>query len=454
MKNNKQRKTKKVWKIIGIIFLIILIAVCLVIDGWFAYVALFSPEKTESKTFNIGEFETVDGSKHNLIEINYFKNENKNGYEMFEIKFTGLMDENKTAAYSQGLQFIAKTTTDYIKWVDYKDFYSNLPNIEEYGYYGYNGEHLWYLGTKTFNKGNTGMLWWYKTFYTTYITPQANAKTTSVYNYGSADDFQTTMESSVYPIRNNPGLKVEINEDIYLLELRGNDYISVSGLFDGDNVTYDDNGQYIHSNLRDCGDNYRYYVDYNYYTMAYELYNQVQPLTAGTNQVIKVPFMDWFKFSKLNENGVYVAVTDITETTKVKEYVQTNIGVKITVSADGAKSAKDSMFNAIHGSPNLDISGEDSNDYFFGRTVINLDIYDFDLILVENDYYLFKLNQNFIEKYLPKKDLICLRIKIDENLLDELGYKFAGFYKNEEFNSFMIYKVMLPDYAIGGDSNV
>lgn len=456
---NKQKKeptskAKKFWKITGIIFLIILLAGCLVVDGWFVYVALFAPAKTESKVFNIGDIETVDGSKYNVIEINYLKNENQNGYEMFEIKFTGLMDENKTSVYSQGLQFISNTTSDKITWVDYEDFYNHLPNTEEYGYDGYNGENLWYLGVKSFNKGNTGALWWYRTFYANYITPQANAKTTSVYNYGSADNFDTTMESSVYPIRNNPGLKIEIDGQIYLLELRGNDYISVSGLFDGDNVAYNDDGNYVYSNLRDCGDNYRWYVDYNYYTLAYELFNQVQAMANGTNQVVKVPFLDWFKFSKLDENGVYVAVTDVTETTKVKEFVQTNVGIKVNISANGATSANDSIFKAIHGSPNLDITGEGSNDYFYGRTVIDLDIYDFDLILVENNYYLFKFNQKFLDKYLSKKDLIVLRITIDENLLNEKGYKFAGFYKNEEFNSFVIYKTILPDYAIGGEANV
>lgn len=262
------------------------------------------------------------------------------------------------------------------------------------------------------------------------------------------------MESSVYPIRNNPGLKIEIDGQIYLLELRGNDYISVSGLFDGDNVSYNDDGNYVYSNLRDCGDNYRWYVDYNYYTLAYELFNQVQAMANGTNQVVKVPFLDWFKFSKLDENGVYVAVTDVVETTKVKEFVQTNVGIKVNISANGATSANDSIFKAIHGSPNLDITGEGSNDYFYGRTVIDLDIYDFDLILVENNYYLFKFNQKFLDKYLSKKDLIVLRITIDENLLNEKGYKFAGFYKNEEFNSFVIYKTILPDYAIGGEANV
>lgn len=100
----------------------------------------------------------------------------------------------------------------------------------------------------------------------------------------------------------------------------------------------------------------------------------------------------------------------------------------------------------MHGSANYTVDGSTSGagDYFQGKTVVNVDVYDFDLIHVAEEYYALKLKDNFLKEYLPYKDKIYLSINIDTSILEVKGYKFAGFTSDSGLDNFDILKTNKP----------
>ena len=99
-------------KKILIISLTILLLICAFINIWYLYIRMFGVQKVVSSTFEVGlqslKNEENPDTKY-FIEINYLSNQAQNGDEVFEIKFNYMLDENQSAFYSQGLQFVAKS---------------------------------------------------------------------------------------------------------------------------------------------------------------------------------------------------------------------------------------------------------------------------------------------------------------------------------------------------------
>ena len=121
--------------------------------GWYAYIYFFGVEKIISQTFKVGDQVVMkeDGTTDTktFIELNLYDN-------VFEIKFNYMLDETKTAFYSQGLQYVLKDgKSDFNLDGSYtkiltdtsKDIESNDP-VKKYDnpYFKYGtAEHFWGL---------------------------------------------------------------------------------------------------------------------------------------------------------------------------------------------------------------------------------------------------------------------------------------------------------------------
>lgn len=431
----KEKKELTKWQKALIIIASILLVISIVSISWYAYIKLTGKSKIVENTFEIGDLEMADGTKENIFEIKYMANETGNGYEMFEIKFTNLLDETRTKSYSQGLQFVSNSQSNQLEWFDYEDFYTRLDGIN---YSGSLGE-LYESGIVSYKIGSSGALMWKKTYYTNYITPQINTDVASSFNYGSADKFENVIESSTYPLKNNPPLKITLDGEIYLMEFRGSGYIQKST----EGLAYDDDNKYIYSDMRDSGNSNRFYANYNYFTMAYELYKQIQTIQAGTNQYIIFHFDDWFNYSKY-DNGEYKPITDREDKQLVIERIRNYLSIKVTISANGATCAEDSMFNALFGSPNYSLDGKNNpaGDYFTGKAIISVDLNDFVLINIVDNFYAMQLKEDFIKQYLPYKNEITLSIKINKTRLEELNIILAGFVDNSGLDNFEILEIL------------
>ena len=91
-----------------------------------------------------------------------------------------------------------------------------------------------------------------------------------------------------------------------------------------------------------------------------------------------------------------------------------------------------------HGSPTftLDGSGSSAGDYFQGKAIIDVDVYDFDLIYLTENSYGLRLKQDFIEEYLPYSKNIYLSITIDVSILENAGYKYSGLLEDSGIDYF------------------
>lgn len=417
------------------IFITSIIMLCLFVafDVFYLYLLILGEDKHINDTFEVDDIELADGSKYNVIEVNYKRNTNGNGYEMFEVKFTSLLDENQEEIYSQGLQFIANTTDSKLEWWSYEDFSSYFRDYDKNDIGDKSLSEIVAAGQKSFLVKKTGALAWQKNYYAYYITPQIKDKYASVYNYGSSDDFKTVIEPTTYPLSDNPRMLVNMETDKnYQIGLRGSNYIGESEIKDDTSYLVLNNGTF---------DIDRYYRDYNYYTMAYELYNLVQTLPNGTNQEIVIPFSgDWFNYYRYNEKTkAYEIITDRTEYNKITRDIKSYYAIKVTVSNDGAQYYGDSIFNCMFGSTNFMINADiETSDYYYGRPIINCTIENFQFVSITDRYVALKLKDDFIERYLPYKNYIYIRIVLEMSDFNSRNVRFAGYTGDSGLENFKI----------------
>lgn len=410
---------------------IVLLVLCVCFDVYYLYFSIFADDKRILDVFEIGQIETIEGDKYNVIEVKYYTNDNNNGYEMFEVKYTSMLDRNKEEIYSQGLQFLAKEVSSSLTWWDYEDFATTFEDYTSADTGDTSLAEVYQNGVTTYLKKKTGALFWQTKYYASYITPQINDKYMVSYNYASTDNFVTSVESTTYPLEENPSMLVNIGEDDYLIELRGNNYISKAEIADDMSyIAYDGSSVTRH----------RYYRDYNYYTMAYELFNAIQSLPNGTQEEIIIPFSDeWFDYSSYNEeDSSYHEITDRQEYAKITRDIKNYYSIKVTKSADGAQYYGDSLFGKMFNSTNFSIRNDiDSSDYFYGRPVIDCNIENFQFVAITDNYVALKLKEDFIARYLPLKDYIYIRINLTSQDFFSRDVRFAGYCGDcglEDFN--------------------
>lgn len=411
-------------KKISIIVSAILTLIALAVDIWYLYILLVGGEKVVSKTFEVGALTLADGTSKDIIEIEYFKNVDNSGYEAFEIKFNYFVDETKVNVFSQGLQFIAKTGSVGIELAHNDLFVSD--KIESEGALGWKDKY--------YNCQNSYM-------------PTVN---TSVYNYMSIDD---TYLKSTNPLNLQSYFKIDIGEDIYLMQFKGLDTPQNENTYFGTECVYHNIW------VADKWHNKYYVYDVNYFAKL--LYESVKTADLGANQNIVFEFGNLFNYYAYDEEtGVYNEnKTDFEDVLKISGDIKSYYSIRVKTHEYGLSRSQDSMFGSILGNQNFNLNGDSSGeDYFIGKTVIDCNISSFDFVTIEGNNIALKLKESFLNYYEKYKNLIKLSVIIDLDLLNELGYTFVGFTADSGLDNFMLYKCctmsnneVVTDYLSGGE---
>lgn len=411
-------------KTFGIILAILVSIAFLAMDVWWLTIYKFAPDKVTSNTFNLSGLTTADGSiTKNFVEVNYMRNDNQKGLELFEVKFNYFTDENHETIFSQGLQYVGNTEEDKLTWTYYKD------NSQTKGIY-LNGTAGWYNANN-----NYGYWGGYKT----------NEDETEMFTYQSSNDFATTLIST--NDLSNSKFKVTIGEDNFLMGFKNK-----NAEMGTENFQYKETGAYHFYLLWGNQDMKFYYSAYDVNYFAYLLFNAVNALPAGTNETALFEFGDIFDYYKESDTpNVYEEIAvDKANCPKIINDMKSYYGIKINVSADGVKKASESMFNCVAGNANFNLTGDYSNDtYFYGRSVIEVTIYDFDLVKIEEVYFALKLKQDFIDEYLQYKNKIRLNIVIDTTIDEVNGLTYVGFTNDSGLDNFVIENTQIITAEVG-----
>lgn len=394
----------KVGTKILIVILAIVSVCCISIDGWYLYIYLVGSEKTISKTFKVDGLTLADGSQIYFMELEYFANSNNTGYEAFEIKFNYYMDDDKTI-YTHGLQYISESSIDF-------EFSHN--DIKE---------------SKVVD--SSGSLGWKKKYYNcqnSYVP----SSSTKVYDYASFENSQYLFATN--PINLNTYFKIEIGDDLYLMQFKGVDTPMDATTEMGTVRTY-------HNIWHpDIYHNMYYIYDINYMSMY--LFNAVKTGKYGTNEDYVFEFGNWFNYYKSNGDGTYSEnKTDYDNVVKLSGDIRSYYKFRIKLHENGLTRSQDSMFNSIAGNQSLNLTDDYvGEDYFVGRTIIDCNISSFDFVTVVDNNVALKLKDAFISYYDKYKKLIKLNVVIDLDLMNELGYTFVGFTSDSGLDNFEIYK--------------
>lgn len=376
-------------KIAGISLISLFLVFTIGVVSWFAHIKLEGAEVIPSDTYYVGLQTLPDGSDTEyFVEVNYLTNEANNGVSLFEVKFNYLMDEKQTAFFSQGLQY---TSDETVKIDD-----------------------VMRKEAKSYNKN----FWGWETIKWNYITYYRNMSGTNRYNYMSADDYTTTLEST-NPIDNDSLFKIQIGEDIYGMK------------FKGLVPTMDDYKEF------DAGawttQSYKTFTNYNVDYFAAALFNSVQTLENGTSRACVFEFGDLFDYYEYDQDLKQYKQdkVDLDKAVLISRDVKSYYSILINKDKSGATKVTDSLFNCVDGSSNFNMSNVNSEDYFYGRTTINVDnaleSSEFSMVKVTDKQVALKLNDNFNKAYLPYAKKIELIVLIDLDVLTAKGLAFVGF---------------------------
>lgn len=384
-------------KKILIFILSILLVGCVGINVWYLYIYLYGGDKVVSSTFEVGLQTLADGSDTKyFIEVNYLSNEDGNGVELFEIKFNYMFDENQTAFFSQGLQYVDDSSNMYFR---------------EYTMVSKHHSHTNFWG-------------WEKAYWDYKKQVLYNPSSTMKYNYMSSDDYKNTANST-NPINNDTAFKLQLGEDLYLMKFKGE--IETSNGFEeiGNGWFYTDFA--------------RQFTIYDADRFAGLLFSGVQALKNGTSSAMVWEFGNLFDYYQYNETtGVYDEKVNIDKANLIIEDTKSYYSILVNKSSRGAERVEDSIFNCIRGNSGYTSSDNvEMSDYFLGRTVINVDNLDLVKVNIIDDKFALKLSNRFIEGYGFCSDKISLNILVD---LDKFDGEFLGFTKDSGLDYFVVYK--------------
>lgn len=399
---------KKFWIILGTI----LCCLCIGVDVWCFCVYKYAQEKIISSTYEVGVMETADGSdKKTFLEINYFKNTNKNGLEMFEIKYNYFMDERHDKFVSMGSQYFSETSDASINW-SYENYYKTAD-------INYKKEHYGIF--------NAGIREYHRVYFETTM-----GSGSSCYEYQSADDYNFSIGNGVNRITDDRRFKVTLNMD-------GED-VSYEIGFKGAKPTEQSYlGKVIveSSFTQDINERYAY-IDNDY--LGYYLYTMCQNSTITTGSYEILQLADYFNYYQdADGDNVYEQQVDVNNS-KITTEINNYFVVKINVSEDGARFATDSMFNQIAGDSKFNFTGEYvSEDYAYGKSIIDVCSSDFDIIELDDGTYTLTLKDEFVNYYKPYVKSILLNVNVNLNDI-AIDKEFNGF-TVDSFKGFMMYKI-------------
>lgn len=407
-KTNVNNKTK--------LFIIVYSIICVGLISWYFVLQSLVPLKLEIKTYNIDLQESISGEQEPLIDVVYYNNKNNNGLEMFEVRWNSYSDDNKTEFNSLGFQYVANNKIDSLNWETFIN--SDYPRKKE----------------------KIKQTLWAETYYMYSAMSYRTDNNSSAYYYCSSDNYYTSLNNSELGI-DNKYFRIEVDGELYLIQFKGADY--------------SDENFFVATGEQDVGVNYYdhdstffgdtfyfayYSKDFSY--LNHLLFESVQGVAGGTEHYYKFNFGNLFNFYEQDSNGTYsedkVAGDKLN---KLLQLSETNVAIKIKVVDDGARYATDSLFDKIKGNQNFNLTGDyQSEDYFYGRDVIKLNVTNFDFVQVTENIFALKLNKktmNNLEKYIND---IVLEINIDLKVFNNLNYIFAGFSEDSGLDKFNVYR--------------
>ncbi len=399
---------KNVFKIIGAIALAIILCGCLGIDAWYVYVLKFAPDKIVSNTYEIGLQESTNGDTKYFVELNYFSNAKQNGLEMLEIRYNYMLDENQEAFYSQGLQYVANDKVSNL------DFEYKVDASQSTGIY-LDRNQGWYNGQNNFG------------YFGSYVLKNGATK----YNYASGNNYETTSISA-NALGLNSSFKIQAGEDLFLMKFKNQ-----ATEMTPENYVYKANGAYHFYLVLGRQDvNYYYsYYDYNYFSKL--MYEVAKSITPGTSRSLVFEFGDLFNYYKYDEVSKTYEDTAYKNCDSLIQEMKSYYSIKVTVSENGAQKSSDSIFNAIHGTSTYNLTGNyASDDYFFGKTVVALNVFDFDYVNVNDNYYAIKLKKDVANFY--KNYDVYFNISIDLDVLEKQDINFVGVAEDSGLSDFKI----------------
>ena len=416
-------------KKLGIILGILLLIVCIGVDSWYLWLKYSAPERIVSTTIEGGMLTTADGTSKHIFEIEYYRNDDNSGVEMFGLKSNYFLDENKTNTYSQGIQILPKESYNNLSLGSYASWSTagtTRSFIENLDYKVHTSMHEVYRSWPNSKREEIRQV-------IDYGYPSMEK-----YNYASIDNYETLIESS-NPLSVDTMLKIELGGEIYGMKFKGYDSPIVQDLFMYSyNETHTSNfkGYFGWWNFTDTTYVYNTY-NFNYFIEL--LYSSVKnTVKAGTNTTVIFEFGNMFDYYKYDAENQRYEEQKITDTTKLINDVKSYYGIKVTVHAEGASKATDSMFNAMYGSSTYNTSLDfDTEEYFVGKTVIKCTEDDFDFVPT-NDYghIQLKLKQEFVDFYSQYNNIV-LDIEIDLDFMSSQGYTIDGFVENS-FGKFIV----------------
>lgn len=395
------------------------VIICLAIDVWYLCVLLFGKDKIVVSTFYVNQLELADGSKVPIFELEYWANEDKSGYECFEIKTNYFMDETKANIYTQGMQYTSKSQNSSLDPLDhYSNYFTAGRAVGNRVYESHvkkqsakNGFGMWRNYDVKEKVGNG----WYN-FY-------------NAYNYESlnAEEFS----KSTNPIGLNSFFRIQIGDEIYGMQLKGLE----SGATRISNQKFD-------SHYSTFG--YDYVTQdwvYDFDWLAYQLYSSVKDVSGNFDNYCNFELGDLFFYYLRDENGVYSKdKTTHIGNELIDKVVINYLSVKVKTHSNGFTKSSDSMFGKYLGNNSFDLGVDYSqSDYFIGKTLIDCDTYSFDYFKITDNYYSAKLKQSFVEQYKEYRGQIALVVLIDKDILNSKDINFVGFAEDSGLQNWLVY---------------
>lgn len=430
-------------KKIGIAFAVILLLLCLAVDAWYVYLLVYGKDKLAVNTIYGGVMETVDGSDSRYIgKIKYNSNANGNGHEVFSYQLNYFSDEGKSSFHSQGFQYETENVEDSLEWYTYSDFvddvYSidNIDQAKDVSQFLNESNFIGNTESKTKNKG----LWTGK-YYARYVNPVL--KTGISTNYQSSDDFVSFVTTN--PITPESCFTIQTGE--------GEDDLVYMRFLGGEHADFNDSTWEWESSRELLGTtssegtfnstfNY-YYYNYSADWFGYFLYNAVKELPAGTKGTYTFEFGDYFRYFEVAEDGSVGEEIFSGDRANVISSIKSYFVFEVEVSANGARSAEDSLFGILHGSASYSVDGYDGTDgdYLTGAPIYDIDINSFDLVKLNDTDIALKLKDEFVSDNAKYANNIYLNIVINKTLIEAQGYTYVGFTSDSGLDKFKIYQI-------------
>lgn len=387
----------KGWKIAISIILSVIFVGCIPFNVWYFYLLSKKDNHIVSYTFEIGKQTLLDSSSSKyFIEVEYFSNEDNSGREEFGIKFNYMLDENQTAFYSQGLQYVANADS----FIYFANATSHILANESTNLFGWRTGNFNVVGRIISHPDMCGR-----------------------YNYMSSDDYKTPINSS-NPISNDTMFKIQIGDNLYGMKFKGD--IATGKTTEESNIAF-------WTTIKNT-----YYKRYDVDYFAAAVFDSVKSLKNGTQHALTFEFGDLFDYFEYNpETKKYDKKVDAAKSDTLITDVKSYYSILLNKSASGVQRANDSMFNMVESNSGFSISKAiPTDDYFVGRSVIDCTLENFTKVKITDTDIALKLKDSFIKDFELYNEKVRLNILID---LDELkNENFLGFTKDSGLNKFVI----------------